>query len=154
MILNVFTSLLFLFYSIMGSGIYLYTIFKGSIRKCEPFFLSKYFGLMYSFFLPPVLFFVQICCDPIWTTEAASAIWNHRKSTVVTLIPNPWISVCSTKPLIEHLETRMKPFLGGLPVFPLKLAILHMSPHARSLCHCIHHAVSACIISIVAPNRD
>lgn len=69
---------------------------------------------------------------------------EHGKSTVVTLIPNPRISVCSTKPLIEHLETRIKQALEGLQLFPLQMsyftyATVHVLPSHLQCRQRAHH---------------
>lgn len=46
--------------------------------------------------------------------DSAAARCNQRKSTVVTVISNPPILACSTKPLIEHLKTGDGTILGRL----------------------------------------
>lgn len=78
---------------------------------------------------------------------------NQRKSTVVTVISNPQISACSTKPLIEHLKTGEGTILGQLTCITLKLAVEDMQLQCAG-CAVAFIIWRLRVISSLAPKRD
>lgn len=102
--------------------------------------------------------FQHFFCDLTHDSVVVIRLWDpSRNNPVVTVISNASVITCRRKTFFFlNLETRMKLFKGGLPLFLLKLAIKHMPAHSCSVLkfYSIHQGESSCIICITAPNMD